>query len=322
MKWLSDCCERSISALCECRRERIEVGHRKQDGLHGWNLLTVNVNIICYIKGFYSPSTPSRICLCLSFVLKVISFLFYVLIFGLNPAEKWREHYYPINTVWHEENILQMMSTGMKCVRVTMPVCSSVWLWICLVVYYGVYTHTRTQTHICMFMGPDSCVGLAHSLSGLCPLGRPCVAQFCSNRFWQLCNFCWFIPDLGELFFCSAGVICKAHTHIHVYIPYIYNLRTRAKQANYLIYTATQFCSHTSHIHPYIHQSAHPSAHIHTSAYISPHHPPSTHIHTHTCTHSVLIGHQPMTTFPISLSSNVDWLNGSLVRWATSSVLL
>lgn len=119
--------------------------------------------------------------------------------------------------------------------------------------------HTRKWMCKC----PDLCVRSVHLPSVLCPLRRPGVARFCSNSFWQLCNFCWFIPDLGKLLFCSAGVISKERAHAH------------------------------------------------------------THVHNRTAMVGVNrspFRDQPMTTFPISLS-NVDWVNGSLLSWDTSSVV-
>lgn len=136
----------------------------------------------------------------------------------------------------------------------------------CFVYLCAEFRHTLT--HWIMM-----CVCLVHSMSGLCPLGRPCVARFCGNRFWQLCNFCWFIPDLGKLFFCSAGVVCKAHTHTHtrrntntsIYCIYIYTQESNKKNRN------DNWIMHPPHI--YTRTSSH--------SYIHPQHPSSTQIHAH-----------------------------------------
>lgn len=78
----------------------------------------------------------------------------------------------------------------------------------------------------------DLCVRFVYSSSSLRPLGRPHVTRLCSNRFWQLCNFCWFISNLGKLLYSSAGVIHKKHTHKHtpmfkmsMYTPHICSKR-------------------------------------------------------------------------------------------------
>ncbi len=145
-------------------------------------------------------------------------------------------------------------------------------------------THSHTHTHKRMF--PDSCVSrlcvcLVHSMSGLCPLGRPCVARLCSNRFWQLCNFCWFIPDLGKLFFCSAGVICKTHTHTHTCT------HTHAQESNKQNETTTLLTNLLSFTHtPHIFMHTPSSLHMHTHQLTFIHQPPPPSDHTHSHTHA------------------------------------
>lgn len=177
----------------------------------------------------------------------------------------------------------------------------------CFVYLCAEFRHTLT--HWIMM-----CVCLVHSMSGLCPLGRPCVARFCGNRFWQLCNFCWFIPDLGKLFFCSAGVVCKAHTHTHTqkykykYILYIH-LHTRVKQEKQkwqLNYA--------------------PTTHIYTHQLTFIHSPPTPFINTNSCTHLVLVGLHSTTSqwhFLFQFcSSHVDWLTGWMGHWSDGTPAL
>lgn len=142
----------------------------------------------------------------------------------------------------------------------------SVLVWACLCVlvcdYKLVYFILCVVLSICVLsvstltlVARFMCVCLVCSVSGLCPLGRPCVARFWCNRFWQLCNFCWFIPDLGKLFLCGAGVFVR-HLHTHTHILYIH----------LYLFSYMPTCSH-----------------------LNPHHHPSTHILIYTCTHLVLI---------------------------------
>lgn len=137
-------------------------------------------------------------------------------VFNLNHAEEWRVQRNNIYTTYTVLWINEKMRIGMKCVRNGHTLYSIVWLWVCSLHTPRPFLHfciaVCIHTYICVYVSQIMHVCLVDSMSGLCPLGRPCVAQFCSNRFWQLCNFCWFLPDLGKLSFCSAGVICKAYT--------------------------------------------------------------------------------------------------------------
>lgn len=107
---------------------------------------------------------------------------------------------------------------------------------------FELHTHTHS-----LYEPRFMCVSLIHSMSGLCPLGKPCVARFCSNRFWQLCNFCWFIPDLGNS---SSAVQVSFVRHMHTNCLYIAaHLHNGAKRSLHtprvFIHTQTDPCIST-----------------------------------------------------------------------------
>lgn len=142
----------------------------------------------------------------------------------------------------------------------------------------------------------------------------PCVTQFCSNRFWQLCNFCWFIPDLGNLFFCYAGVICFTHTHRKREEKQTTTLCTQLHNS----YTYT----HTQHLNMNLQWPVHTFMPTSSHSHIHPPPTPSTHINTHTLSVSGSSHHSGTSQWQrFQFHCQVMWLNGSLVRWDTSSAV-
>lgn len=127
------------------------------------------------------------------------------------------------------------------------PLYSAVWIWICSPHTVHVFSicvlqsvHTLTNAYVSQIMR----VCLVDSMSGLCPLGRPCVARFCSNRFWQLCNFCWFLPDLGK----TLLLQCRCHLKgIYTCTLYCTHTHTQSNRNNYFMYSL-KFSRHTTHI--------------------------------------------------------------------------
>lgn len=142
------------------------------------------------------------------------------------------------------------MSRDIKAVTVT-SVCSGVsyeiippcvlLVWCCICVCWA---HTCDD----VYAPWDLCVRFVYSSSSLRPLGQPRVTRLCSNGFWQLCNFCWFISDLGKLLYSSAGVIYKKHTHKHTRLCLkclcIHHIYAQKENIHILMDRATNFEQH------------------------------------------------------------------------------
>lgn len=186
-----------------------ELSSRQKAGIS--TLCRVN---ICFLQikryCLFAVHKHSQTCCGWSFVIKVTERQF---VFNLNHLSRSEDGN------WHK------LCEKRSCLCAPSCYCDSFRIWLCPFLCWrnAECVHTHTYVDVSQIMR----VCLVDSVSGPCPLGRPCVARFCSNRFWQLCNFCWFLPDLEKLSFCSAGVTSKAFAHAHSTAQHIHKHRLR-----------------------------------------------------------------------------------------------